>query len=244
MIDWKIQKTLLDNIPAAQFHAGSRIKFGPDHKLYVTTGDATNKSLPQNKKSLGGKILRLNTDGTVPVDNPEEGSFIYSYGHRNPQGLAWDPKSGELYGTEHGPSGSDGPPGGDEVNHIVPGGNYGWPLVSHNDKYAGTEEPLRTFTPAIAPSGAMFYAGTLFPGLTGKLLFTGLIGEGLFTATIDAENPDHMYDTTKLSGIDVGRIRDVVEGPDGALYLLTSNRDSRGDVREGDDKVIRLTPGQ
>jgi glucose/arabinose dehydrogenase len=235
-------KTILEHIPAAEFHAGSRLKFGPDHKLYVTTGDATKKDLPQDPKSLAGKILRLNPDGSTPVDNPEEGSLVYSLGHRNPQGLAWDPQNGELYATEHGPSGFDGAPGGDEVNHIIPGANYGWPLVSHKEKRSGTEEPLLLFTPAIAPSGATFYEGDLFPGLQGKLLFTGLKGEGLYVATVDAKDPDDIDDHAKLSGIDFGRLRDVVEGPDGALYILTSNRDGRGTPRAGDDQVIRLLP--
>ncbi|OGI22449.1 MAG: hypothetical protein A2808_03030 [Candidatus Moranbacteria bacterium RIFCSPHIGHO2_01_FULL_55_24] len=231
---------ILDKIPAAQYHAGSRLKFGPDKALYITTGDATDKALAQNMQSLAGKILRINTDGSIPEDNPDPASLVYSYGHRNPQGIAWDPYSGEMYATEHGPSVFDGPAGGDEVNHIMPGANYGWPLVSHEKKLDGTEEPLLLFTPAIAPSGATFYSSDKIPQFTGKFFWTALKGEGVFMGTVDVEDPDDFDDYEKLPNLDYGRIRDIVEGPDGALYFLTSNRDGRGKPQAGDDKVIRL----
>lgn len=232
--------TILDKIPAAQYHAGSRLKFGPDQALYVTTGDATDKNQAQNLESLAGKTLRLNADGSIPEDNPIEGSLVYSYGNRNAQGLAWDPYSGEMYETEHGPSVFDGPAGGDEINHIIPGSNYGWPKVSHEKKLEDAEEPLLLFTPAIAPGGMTFYTSDKIPQFTGKLFWTALKGEGIYVGTLDAEDPGDFDDYEKLDSIKYGRIRDIIEGPDGALYFLTSNRDGRGKPQPGDDKVMRI----
>lgn len=234
------EHVILDGIPAAKYHAGCRLAFGPDQKLYITTGDATDKSTPQNLNSLGGKILRLNADGSIPEDNPFEGKPVFSYGHRNSQGLAWDTRTGELYATEHGPSVFDGPAGGDEINHIMPGANYGWPLVSHKEKYKDTEEPLVVFTPAVAPSGMLFYTGTELPQFTNTLLFAGLKGEGLYQVIIENNDPDDVEEYKKVEGVDVGRIRDVFQGPDGGLYVMTSNRDGRGKVQENDDKIYRL----
>lgn len=139
---------VIDDIPAAHYHAGGRIRFGPDGKLYITTGDALQKELAQDINSLAGKILRINADGTIPADNPFKNSPVYSYGNRNSQGLDWNPLNGLLVQTEHGPTGFDGPPGGDEINIIKAGGNYGWPLVSHTETKEGTVSPLVEFTPA------------------------------------------------------------------------------------------------
>lgn len=161
--------TILGNIPAAKYHAGSRLAFGPDGKLYISTGDATDKLLAQDKGSLAGKILRINADGTIPEDNPEPGNPLWSYGHRNPQGLAW--LGNDLYSSEHGPSVFDGPAGGDEVNRIIKGGNYGWPLVSHTKTQEGTIAPLRVFTPAEAPASLMAYSGKMFPQYRDHLFF-------------------------------------------------------------------------
>lgn len=233
--------TIIDNIPAAQFHAGCRVKFGPDGKLYITAGDATQKAIAQDLNSLGGKILRINSDGTVPADNPF-GSPVWSYGDRNPQGIAWQPGTNSLFETEHGPSGSDGPGGGDEVNKIVKGGNYGWPLVSHDGKRDGTIAPLLVFTPAIAPSGAAFYSSDKLPQFTGNFFFTGLVGEGLFRVVFTKDNPDQITSYEKMADINLGRLREVVEGPDGNLYFTTSNRDGRGTVQPGDDKIYRIRP--
>lgn len=236
------EQILIENIPAAQYHAGCRLAFGPDQKLYITTGDATDKSTPQNLESLGGKILRLNPDGSVPEDNPFEGSPVYSYGHRNSQGITWDTRNGEMYATEHGPSIFDGPAGGDEVNHIMPAANYGWPLVSHKEKAKDTEEPLLVFTPAVAPAGILFYTGTQLPQFTNTLLFAGLKGEGLYQVSIDEDDPESVDEYQKIEGVAVGRIRDVFQGPDGSLYIMTSNRDGRGKPATNDDVIYRLQP--
>ena len=233
-------KVILDNIPAAKFHAGSALKFGPDGKLYITTGDATDKNIAQDKGNLGGKILRLNADGSIPTDNPLSGSPVWSYGHRNPQGIAWHPVTQELYETEHGPSVFDGPAGGDEVNHIMKGENYGWPLVSHEKKRAGTVAPLLVFTPAEAPASATFYASDTIPQFTNRFFFGALKGEGIIKVLFDEKNPDRVVSYEKLSEVKLGRIRDVIEGPDGSLYFTTSNRDGRGKAASSDDRVMRI----
>lgn len=233
-------KTIIDAIPAAQYHAGSRLRFGPDGKLYITTGDATEKEIAQDLRSLGGKILRINDDGSIPSDNPFK-SAVWSYGHRNPQGISWNEK-GKLYETEHGPSTFDGPPGGDEVNRIVKGGNYGWPLVSHENRLEGTIHPLLVFTPAEAPASALIYSGKLFPEWKDNLFFGALIGEGLIHIVLSDSDPDKVVSYEKLADVKFGRIRDVTEGPDGAIYFSTSNRDGRGSPAATDDRIFRIVP--
>lgn len=237
----EVDKVILERIPSAQFHAGCRLKFGPDHNLYITTGDATNKQLPQDISSLGGKILRIKPDGSIPSDNPFPNSPVYSYGHRNSQGIDWHPATHELYSTEHGPSVFDGPAGGDEINHIIAGGNYGWPLVSHDDNREGLVGPLTTFTPAEAPSAGMFYAGSVFPQFTNDFFVAALKGEGILRIKFASSDPDTVLEIEKLP-IEVGRVREIVQGPDGFIYFATSNRDGRGTVHDNDDHIYRLIP--
>lgn len=236
----ELKDVLLDEVPAAQFHAGCRIAFGPDNKLFVTVGDATEKEQAQRLNTLAGKILRMNSDGTVPSDNPFPNSLIYSYGHRNPQGIAWHPVSRELWATEHGPSGFDGPGGGDEVNLIRSGGNYGWSEVSHEKTRAGMIDPKLVFTPAIAPAAALFYTGDVFPQFKHNLLFSALKGEGVILVEIDRLDPSKVLQYRRLADVQVGRIREVMQGPDDLVYFTTSNRDGRGQVRPGDDHIYRL----
>ena len=231
---------IFDRIPAANNHAGCRVKFGPDSKLYITTGDALQRNLAQDLNSLAGKILRLNDDGSIPVDNPFPSSPVYSYGHRNPQGLAWHPQ-GQLFATEHGPSGFDGPSGGDELNLISSGQNYGWPLVSHDKTHPDTISPLLVFTPAEAPSGALIYTGSLFPQFKNNLFFTALRGSGIFHVILNDQDPTTILSYQKLE-INLGRIRDITQSPDGFIYFSTSNRDGRGQTKDGDDKIYRLEP--
>ncbi len=233
--------TILDSLPAARYHAGSRLAFGPDGKLYITTGDATDREIAQNLQSLGGKILRVNDDGSIPGDNPFPQSPIWSFGHRNSQGISWD-SQGNLYSTEHGPSGFDGPGGGDEVNRIIRGGNYGWPLVSHEKKREGTIAPLTLYTPAEAPASALMYRGENFPQFKNNLFFGGLRGEGLWRLQFDENDPDKIIGQDKLFDGEYGRIREVTEGPDGAIYFSTSNRDGRGDPIVSDDRILRIVP--
>lgn len=235
-------KVLLDNIPAAKYHAGCRLLFLPDKTLLISTGDATDRNQAQDKNSLAGKILRINRDGSMPNDNPFPGSLIWTIGHRNPQGLAWDSEHETLWSSEHGPSVFDGPAGGDEINLIEKGKNYGWPLVHHKQNKNGLESPHLEFTPAVAPGSLMYYSADLLPQFKNHLFFGALAGEGLYHLTIDPNNSKRISAFEELKDIAVGRIREVVQGPDGAIYFTTSNRDGRGDVRKDDDKVYRLAP--
>ena len=234
-------QTVIDDIPAAQFHAGCRLGFGPDGKLYITTGDATEKELAQSTELLNGKILRINSDGSIPGDNPYPKNPVWSYGHRNPQGIDWHPENGELYSSEHGPSGGDGPGGGDEVNRIVKGGNYGWPLVSHERTREGTIAPLAVYTPAEAPASLLVYSGKALPQFKHDLFVGCLRGHGLLRLTLDPQNKDRVVSDEKLVEF-YGRVRDVVEGPDGFIYFSTSNRDGRGSPQQNDDRILRIRP--
>ena len=169
---------VLDRVNAADIHDGSRIRFGPDGKLYVTMGDAATPSLAQDPASLNGKVLRLNDDGSVPVDNPFS-SFVYSIGHRNPQGLDWHPASGDLWQIEHGQNGND------EVNRVERGRNYGWPVIEANQTRAGMETPVLFFDPAIAPSGGSFYTGSTMPTFRNDLFVAALRGMHILRVHFD-----------------------------------------------------------
>jgi glucose/arabinose dehydrogenase len=231
---------ILEGIPAARYHAGCRLRFGPDGMLYATTGDATDRDIAQDLKSLGGKTLRLEPDGSIPPDNPFPGSPVYSYGHRNSQGLDWQPATGLQYQTEHGPSGFDGPGGGDEVNLVEAGKNYGWPVVHHRASAAGMVSPLLEYTPAVAPSGASFERGAAMQSFAGDFFFATLRGERLIRVRFDPGDPRKVVETEELFLQTYGRLRDVIFGPDGAMYVATSNRDGRGRPRPGDDRILRV----
>ncbi|MFZ0064350.1 MAG: PQQ-dependent sugar dehydrogenase [Pyrinomonadaceae bacterium] len=236
------EKVIIENIPAAQFHAGCRLRFGPDQKLYVTTGDATERGLAQRLDSLAGKTLRLNDDGSVPTDNPfinqkNVRPEIWSIGHRNAQGMDWQPGTGLMFQTEHGPSGFDGPGGGDEVNIVERGKNYGWPLIHHTQTRQGLESPLLEYTPACAPGSALFYRGNVFPQFRNNFFFGCLRGERIIRVVLDGRR---VVSQENLLAGKYGRIREVVEGPDGAIYFSTSNRDGRGSPAADDDRIIRL----
>jgi glucose/arabinose dehydrogenase len=240
------RKVIIENIPAAQFHAGCRLRFGPDGKLYITTGDATQRELGQRMDSLAGKILRLNDDGTVPSDNPfvsqaQARPEIWTYGHRNSQGIDWQPGTNLLWETEHGPSGFDGPGGGDEVNIIERGKNYGWPVIHHRMTHEGMESPILEYTPACAPASGMFYRGSSFPQFRGNFFFGCLVGERIIRVAMNGRT---VVSQENLLEKKYGRIRDIAEGPDGLIYFSTSNRDGRGRPAQDDDRILRLVPAK
>lgn len=235
-------RDIISNLQAASIHASGEMAFGPDGKIYILTGDLGEAELAQNTQSFAGKLLRLNDDGTIPNDNPFVSNSnykgeIWTVGHRNGQGLAWHPQTKELFESEHGPSGFDGGMGMDEVNHIEKGENYGWPVIRGDETQAGYEAPLKQYSPAIAPGSAHFYNGNMFPDLKNKLLVATLRGETILVLTIENNK---ISNETKLVDSSYGRIRRVVEGPDGSIYFSTSNKDGRGDPRTGDDTIYRI----
>ena len=239
------RKVIIEDLPAARAHAGCRLRFGPDGKLYVTTGDATNRNLAQQLDSLAGKTLRLNDDGTVPQDNPFVGREnarpeIWTLGHRNAQGLDFQPGTNLMFQTEHGPSGFDGPGGGDEVNIVEKGKNYGWPTIHHTETAAGLEAPLLEYTPACAPGSGAFYRGSVFPQFKGNFFFGCLRGERMIRVVLDGRRVVSQENLLQ----NYGRTREVAEGPDGYLYFSTSNRDGRGKPAEDDDRILRLVPSK
>jgi glucose/arabinose dehydrogenase len=239
-------KVIFENLPGAQYHAGTRARFGPDGKLYVTVGDATDWNVAQKTDSLGGKTLRLNDDGSVPSDNPFAGDKayrpeIFSIGHRNAQGLAWS-ADGLMFQTEHGPSGFEGRGGGaDEFNLVERGKNYGWPEVYGMKSKEGMETPLLEYTPACAPGSLMIYKGDKVPSLKGSAIFGCLRGTRLIRVKLDGRKI--IGQQNLLEGI-LGRIREVGESPDGYIYFATSNRDGRGTPADSDDRIFRIVPFQ
>jgi aldose sugar dehydrogenase len=220
--------TILDKIPGSAFSNGGVIKFGPDGKLYVGTGSISDTSKEsQNLDSLAGKILRLNDDGTIPADNPFEKSFVFSYGHRNPTGFAWNDQE-IMYATESGPTKND------EINLITAGSNYGWPEVQCYTQNENFVNPLKCFDPGLEPGGIIFYSGDKLD-IGNHMIMASQKATNLFKVEIndDAVNLERI-----LSG--VGRIRDVAQGPDGYVYILTTNTDGKAFPAPDDDKLLRI----
>ncbi len=217
--------TLLERIPSASIHDGGRIAFGPDGMLYVTAGDASQRNSAQDRDSLAGKILRMTPDGDVPADNPFPGSLVYSYGHRNPQGIAWA-DDGTMFATEFGQNTWD------ELNIITPGANYGWPTVEGIAGREGFVDPVQQWQPtAASPSGMAHAGGTIFiANLRGQVLRSVPVAD----PATSTEHFSRQY----------GRIRDVAVAPDGQLWFLTNNTDGRGDPRAGDDRILEVPLSQ
>lgn len=221
-------------------HFGSRIAFGADGKLYVSVGERGNPNQAQNPKNHNGTVLRLNDDGSIPFDNPFVGRddalpSIFTYGHRNPQGMFRHPVRDEIWVHEHGPQ------GGDEINRLVAGANYGWPVITFGRSYAGLpigegsakpgmEQPLHQWTPSIAPSGMAFYDGDAFPRWRGNLFVGSLKFRYLARLVLDGTR---VVSEERLIEREFGRVRDVRQGPDGLIYVLTD---------ESDGQLIRLQP--
>lgn len=224
---------ILDQIPAAGNHNGSRLLITPDLKLLITTGDANTPANAQNKNSLSGKILRINLDGSIPADNPVAGNPLWSYGHRNPQGLVL--ANDKLYSSEHGPDNDD------EINLIQKGRNYGWPNVEgfcdkENEKsfcaVNDVVEPLAVWTPTIAPSGLTYYNSDYIPQWKNSLLLVALKGTKMIQLQLDPAG-------SKITGSkdfylnQFGRLRAICQSPDGKVYLATSNGNN--------DKIIEIS---
>lgn len=215
---WTERGIILEGIPGGRIHNGGRIQIGPDGKLYATAGDAGNPENAQNIQSLGGKILRMNLDGMIPNDNPFTNSYVYSYGHRNPQGLAWD-QNGNLYSSEHGLQAHD------EINLIEPGKNYGWPVIEGDEQAPNMVSPLYQ-------SGDVTWAPSGIAIKNNKIYVANLRGERILVFDLTDKTVNTFFENA-------GRMRDVLI-EDNALYTITNNRDGRGTPREGDDKLFRL----
>lgn len=220
---WVETKSLLEKIPGAIFHNGGRLAIGPDQHLYITTGDALQQDLSQDVNSLAGKILRMTLNGEIPTDNPFPNSYVYSYGHRNPQGLAWD-QNGKLYSSEHGPSAVPG--GHDEINFIQPGKNYGWPAIIGDAMKEGMVSPLyHSGDDTWAPSGMTIDENN-------QIFVACLRGQKLLKFLPSEKKTDVVF-------TEEGRLRDVILR-NGEIYVLTNNTDGRGLPKNGDDRLLRI----
>ncbi len=250
---WSVSQmdTLLAELEANKSHNGSRLTFGPDGKLYFCIGDGYKRRAAQKLNRYNGKILRLNEDGSVPDDNPISGSHIWTWGHRNPQGLAWG-SNGRLYSTEHGSSNDD------EVNLILGNRNYGFPNVQgpcderSEQRFCEQNqvvEPMKTWTPTIGPAGIDYYGSTAIPEWTHSLLVTtlksgrGEVGQRLVRCALNADGTEIVH-TEDFLTYSFGRLRDVLAAPDGRIFLCTSNQESNQNAREVvqavDDRIIEL----
>ena len=239
-----LDRIILDRLPGAEFHDGGRLRFGPDGMLYVGTGDAHEPSLAQSKESLGGKILRLTPEGGVPSDNPFFPSPIFILGVRNTQGFDWIDRT-TMVVTDHGPSGELGRAGHDELSLAHAGENLGWPKIFGCAAASGKVTPALTWEDAVPPGGAAIYTGTAIPEWRGSVLIGTLRSKHLHRVELDPENPRRVrrhevyFQGDPPTGF--GRLRETIMGPDGELYVTTSNCDGRGICPPTQDRILRLT---
>ncbi|APR81479.1 Hypothetical protein A7982_06828 [Minicystis rosea] len=239
-----VDRIIVDGIPAAPFHDGGRLRFGPDGMLYVGTGDGGVPERAQAPESLNGKLLRLTPDGDVPADNPTRGSPVFLRGVRNTEGFDWlDART--LVLTDHGPSGELGRTGHDEVNIARAGDDLGWPSIYGCQRAPGKITPSLTWIEAVPPGGAAIYRGRAIPEWRGSLLIGTLRSEHLHRVVIDPREPHRItrhevyFQGNPPHGF--GRLREVVMGPDGELYVTTSNCDGRGLCPPERDRILRIT---
>jgi len=239
------EKVLIDGIPGASYHNGGSLRFGPDRMLYIGTGDGGHPAAAQDRKSLNGKILRITPDGKPADGNPFANSPVYAYGFRNVQGLAWNPSNGELWATNHGPTGEWGLQAMDSVFIVKKGGNYGWPKSLGVTSVKGVTPPILWFPRnSVPPALAIFYRTKKIPQLDGNFLFASLRDECLYRVVLSAPHTVGRIEKWFSTGVHkgrFGRIRAVAEGPAGLIYITTSNRDGRGTVRPNDDHIYRIT---
>ena len=242
----KDEVVVIEGIRGALYHNGGALRFGPDKLLYIGTGDARDPESAQDKSSLNGKILRLTPEGKLASDNPFKDSPVYAYGLRNVQGIAWDPKNNELWATMHGPTGEFGLHAMDSVFIVPKGANCGWPRSLGVTNVAGVTPPVLFYTnSSVPPALCTFYTSDSMPKLKGNFFFATLASEHLQRVVLSDSGKitrlERWFETGTNRG-KYGRLRAVVQGPDGALYITTSNRDRRGTIHSGDDKILRISP--
>jgi glucose/arabinose dehydrogenase len=234
------ERVIFGGIPAATYHDGGRLRFGPDGMLYVGTGDARDPQLSQGVSSPAGKILRLTPEGEVPADNPFPGTPVFLMGIRNTQGFDW--KDAEtLYVTDHGPSGELGRRAHDEVSVARAGDNLGWPTIYRCETGEGLVTPSLTWADASPPGGAALYTGSAIPEWKDSLVVAVLGARHLHRVEFDPEQPKRVTRHEVYLRDTYGRLREALMGPDGHLYVTTSNCDGRGDCGARKDLVLRIT---
>jgi glucose/arabinose dehydrogenase len=238
-----LDRVILDDIPAARYHDGGRLRFGPDRMLYVGTGDARDPALSQDRGTPAGKILRLTPDGRVPADNPFRGSPDFIIGVRNTEGFDWWDNA-TLIVTDNGPTGELGKTGLDEVSVARAGDNLGWPIIYGCEARAGMVGPILSWEQAVPPGGAAIYRGSAIPEWRGSLLIGTLGSAHLHRVVLTHDSPPRLERHEVYFRNQLGRLREVIAGPDGALYVTTSNCDGRGECPPDKDKLLRIVAGR
>jgi glucose/arabinose dehydrogenase len=238
----KEDRVIIDDIPASTFHDGGRLRFGPDGYLYVSTGDARDPKRSQDPKSLAGKILRVDADGGIPKDNPIAGNRAYITGIRNSQAFDWFGKDSMAIG-DHGPSGEiPGRFGHDEITFAGRGANMGWPDQYRCDNAKGVTKPILVFADAAPPGGLVVYSGSRIPDFKGDVLYTTLKSQHLHRIVVDrGANPPRMKKHEVYLLNKYGRLREIVQAPDGSVYVTTSVCDGRAECGPEGDRILRIT---